>query len=200
MPVLKSADCGNRLIASERGGHKYAMACQCREFSIFEISPVVFVIVSTMVDMATSRRRNAFRIIGVLWGESTRNRWIPLTKGPVMQSFSASLLFLNKLLKISEAMTLMRRHSNLPCEIFLCATYVLCSMSVHHYNGVIMGTIASQITSLTSVYSVVYWDADQRKPQSSASLAFVRGIHRGPVNSPHKWLRGNVSIWWRHHA
>ena len=48
-------------------------------------------------------------------------------------------------------------------------------------------TIASQITSLTIVYSTVYSDADQRKHQSSASLAFVRGIHRGPVNSPHKW-------------
>ena len=55
-----------------------------------------------------------------------------------------------------------------------------------HYNDVIMGTIASQITSLTIVYSIVYSDADQRKQQSSASLAFVRGIHRGPVNSPHK--------------
>ena len=50
-----------------------------------------------------------------------------------------------------------------------------------------MGAIASQITSLTIVYSIVYSDADQRKHQSSASLAFVRGIHRGPVNSPHKW-------------
>ena len=50
-----------------------------------------------------------------------------------------------------------------------------------------MGTISSQITSLTIVYSTVYSDADQRKHQSSASLAFVRGIHRGPVNSPHKW-------------
>ena len=50
-----------------------------------------------------------------------------------------------------------------------------------------MGAIASQITSLTIVYSTVYSDADQRKNQSSASLAFVRGIHRGPVNSPHKW-------------
>ena len=30
-------------------------------------------------------------------------------------------------------------------------------------------------------------NADQRKYQSSASLAFVRGIHRSPVNSPHKW-------------
>ena len=50
-----------------------------------------------------------------------------------------------------------------------------------------MGTIASQITSLTIVYSTVYSEIDQRKHQSSASLAFVRGIHRGPVNSPHKW-------------
>ena len=50
-----------------------------------------------------------------------------------------------------------------------------------------MGTIGSQITSLTIVYSTVYWGSDQSKHQSSASLAFVRGIHRGPVNSPHKW-------------
>ena len=50
-----------------------------------------------------------------------------------------------------------------------------------------MGTIASQITTPMIVYSTIYSDADQRKHQSSASLAFVRGIHRGPVNSPHKW-------------
>ena len=56
-----------------------------------------------------------------------------------------------------------------------------------HYHYVIMGAIASQITSLTIVYSFVYSDVDQRKHQSSASLAFVRGIHRGPLNSPHKW-------------
>ena len=49
-----------------------------------------------------------------------------------------------------------------------------------------MGAIASQITSLTVVYSTVYSDAHQIKHQSSASLAFVRGIHRGPVNSLHK--------------
>ena len=59
--------------------------------------------------------------------------------------------------------------------------------SEYHYNDVIMGAIASQITSLTIVYSTVYSDADQRKHQSFASLAFVRGIHRGPVNSRHKW-------------
>ena len=58
---------------------------------------------------------------------------------------------------------------------------------LQHYNDVIMGAIASQITSLTIVCSVVYSDEDQGKHQSSASLAFVWGIHRGPVNSPHKW-------------
>ena len=84
-----------------------------------------------------------------------------------------------------------------------------------HYDDVKMGAIASLITSLTTVYSTVYSDADQRKHQSSASLAFVWGIHRGPmnspafvwgihrepVNSPHKWpvTRDNFSIWWRHH-
>ena len=46
--------------------------------------------------------------------------------------------------------------------------------------------MASQITSLTVVYSTGYSGSDQRKHQSSASLAFVRGIHRWPVNSPHK--------------
>ena len=56
-----------------------------------------------------------------------------------------------------------------------------------HYRYVIMGTIASQITSLTIAYSTVYSGSDKRKHQSSASLAFVSGIHRGPVNSPHKW-------------
>ena len=55
-----------------------------------------------------------------------------------------------------------------------------------HYDDVIMTAMASQITSLTIVYSIVYSGTDQRKHQSSASLAFVRGIHRGPVNSPHK--------------
>ena len=56
-----------------------------------------------------------------------------------------------------------------------------------HYCDVMIGAIASQITSITIVYSTVYSDADQRKHQSPASLAFVWGIHRGPVKYPHKW-------------
>ena len=55
------------------------------------------------------------------------------------------------------------------------------------YSDIMIGTIASQISSLTTVYSTVYSDTDQSTHQSSASLNFVRGIHRGPVNSPDKW-------------
>ena len=60
--------------------------------------------------------------------------------------------------------------------------------------------MSSQITSLTFVYSTVYSGADQRKHQSSASSAFVRGINRWPVNSPHKGPVTLIIIWWRHHA
>ena len=61
----------------------------------------------------------------------------------------------------------------------------LCSLfPFDHYSDVIMDTVASQITSLTIVYSTVYSDADQRKHESSASLSLV---YRGPLNSPHTW-------------
>ena len=56
-----------------------------------------------------------------------------------------------------------------------------------HYNGAKMSAMASKITGVTLFYSTVYSGTDQRKHQSSASLASVQGIHRWPVNSPHKW-------------
>ena len=76
------------------------------------------------------------------------------------------------------------RHDILPRYLSLW-THLL--ISCHHYNDIIMGAKASQITSLTIAYSTVYSGTDQRKHQSSASLAIVRGIHRWPVNSPHRW-------------
>ena len=57
---------------------------------------------------------------------------------------------------------------------------------LQHYSDVMMSATASHITNLAIVYSTVYPGANQRKHQNSASLAFVRGIHRWPVNSPHK--------------
>ena len=56
----------------------------------------------------------------------------------------------------------------------------------NHHNDVIMSAMASQITGITVVYSSVYPGTDQRKHHSSALLAFVKGIHLWPVNSPHK--------------
>ena len=76
-----------------------------------------------------------------------------------------------------------------------------CKTNHIHYDEVIMGTMASQITSLPIVYSTVYSGTDERKYQSSASLAFVWGIYRGPVNSPHKWpVTRKMFHLMRHHA
>ena len=70
-----------------------------------------------------------------------------------------------------------------------------------HYNDVIMGAIASQITSLTIIYSTVYSGADHRKRQSSALLALCAG--NSPVTGEFPAQRAsyaeNLSIWWRHH-
>ena len=62
-----------------------------------------------------------------------------------------------------------------------------------HYIDVIMGTIASHIASVSIVCSTICSGSDQRKHQSSTLLAFVRGIHRWPVDSPHKgWVTRNM--------
>ena len=61
------------------------------------------------------------------------------------------------------------------CSQFATANYKI------HYSNVIMGAMTSQLTGVSIVYSTVCLGADQRKHQSSASLAFVRGIHRWPV-------------------
>ena len=58
---------------------------------------------------------------------------------------------------------------------------------LRHYSDVIIGAIAYQITSLTIDNSTIYLGADHRKHQGSVSLAYVRGIHRWPANSSHKW-------------
>ena len=57
---------------------------------------------------------------------------------------------------------------------------------VDHYSGLIMSTMASQITSMSTACSIVCTCTHQRKHRSSASLAFVRGIHQWLVDSPHK--------------
>ena len=84
-----------------------------------------------------------------------------------------------------------RFNNNIHCLYFLRLQYVfilLYTTVEHtvHYNDVMMGAMVSQITGLTFVHSTAYLGADQRKHRSCSSLAFVRGIHRWPVNFPHK--------------
>ena len=59
--------------------------------------------------------------------------------------------------------------------------------TILHYNDVILSAMASQITSLTIVYSTVYSGADQRNIRVPRYWPFVQGIHRLPVISLHKW-------------
>ena len=93
---------------------------------------------------------------------------------PVTRSFDVSFgISLNKLLTNTRVAGELRRRD-------------VSIMLYTHYADVTMSTMASHITSLTIVYSTVYSGTDQRKYQSSASLTFVRGIHRWPVNSPRK--------------
>ena len=77
---------------------------------------------------------------------------------------------------------LWHKHSLYWCLFYICAIIT----TYFHYNVVIMSAMVSQTTSFMIVYSTVYSGTDQRKHQSSASLAFVRGIHWWLVNSPHK--------------
>ena len=62
----------------------------------------------------------------------------------------------------------------------------LANVDLTHYSDVIMSVMAIQIIRLTIVNLTVCPAADQRKHQSSAALAFVRGIPQWPVNSPPK--------------
>ena len=128
--------------------------------------------------------------------------WDVWTMGVILNSHFAWMttcvgMYFNDYICIHVYKCMMKKHSNTKqhgeiIEMIFCRINLLFSTHVHftrrmHYDDVRMGAIASQITSLTIIYSIVYSDADQRKHQSSASLAFVWGIHRGPVNFPHKW-------------
>ena len=153
--------------------------------------------------MMTSSNRNIFRVTGLCAGNSLVTGEFS-SQRPVTRSFD---IFFD--LRLNERLskryrrwwfgTLSRsfwRHGNVWMYLFQNQPHPnalrqpwphVTIMATAHYDDVIMGAIVSLITSLRIVYSTVYSDADQRKHQSSVSLAFVWGIHRGPVISPRKW-------------
>ena len=65
-------------------------------------------------------------------------------------------------------------------------SFELINRNSDHCSDIIMSAMTSQITSVSIVCSTVCSRVDQRKYQISASLSFVRGIQRSPVDSPHK--------------
>ena len=77
-------------------------------------------------------------------------------------------------------------HSYIPCFCLIIWLVSILAQLYHNYSEVTMSAMASQFTGISMVYATVCSCADQRKHQSSASLAFMRGIHRSPVISPHK--------------
>ena len=99
------------------------------------------------------------------------------------------IMTLAELIQITQHLTLRPSDPTVHCKI-------LPKSLIAHYGDVMMSTIASQITSLAIVFSTVY--SDQRKHQSSASLAFVWEL-TGEFPAQTASYAQNVSIWWRHH-
>ena len=149
------------------------------------------------VASATWLRRNA-RVQGISIVQAG-NWWIPLTRdqscGEIFHvmtirewhpsPFSRMLSIFNRIPKLNKAYLI--TPSSPVSTVYRCiARYTMEQSAWGHYCDVIISVMASQITSLAIVKSIVYSGADQRKHQSSALLAFVRGIHRCTVNCPHK--------------
>ena len=89
-------------------------------------------------------------------------------------------------LKLTGAKSLENHDDVINWKHFPCYWPFVRESTGHPYSDIVMSATASQITGVSIVYSTVCSYADQRKHQSSASLTFVRGIHRSSVNSPHK--------------
>ena len=132
--------------------------------------------------------------------------------------FNGSLIYIKHILLISNNLDQIWFWKKIPitfsqgCTLYSIGNHVLTVMKNRENNGtvgiglveqshcsdVIMSEIVSQITGVSIVCSAVCSGADQRKYQSSALLAFVRGIHWWPVDSSQRASKvENVSIWWR---
>ena len=158
----------------------------------------LMVVHSTVYSDADQRKHQGSASLAFVWGIH-RDRWIPRTKGQLrgkcFHLMTSSCLATASYRRIDTGPRLDRyvfcRLIENWCIWIRLINISWCNcvtMFIMYYRDVTVGAITFLITSLTSVYSTVHSGADQRKHQSSASLAFVRGIHWGPVNSPHEWL------------
>ena len=125
------------------------------------------VVNSTVYSDVDQRKHQSSASLAFVWGIH-RDRWIPRTKGQLRGKWFHLMT------------SSWWRHDMVRVSVLL----FLCRESDGQYNDVIISAMASQITSLMIVFSTIYLGADQRKHQSSESLAFVRGIHRWPEMFP----------------
>ena len=133
---------------------------------------------------------SAWKIIFELVRGIDRSRWTPLIKGQlcIVVAFPGRNNLFNKQSRCRWFATPWRSpvmhqlHQMLKDSLsfgWVCSDHI-------HYSDVIMSAMASQITGVSIVYSTVCSGTDQRKHQSSTSLAFVKVSHWWLVNSPHK--------------
>ena len=180
------------------------------------------IVYSTVYSDADQRKHQNSASLAFLWGIH-RDRWIPLTKGqlrgkcfhlmtsPWSRNGWVNILSMYRLPVCRYHNNGNKKHSLyrlFNTKLFIPWT----NDGIFHYSDVIMGAMSSQMTGVSIVCTTVCSGADQRKHQSSASLAFVRGIHRSQVNSPHKgpvtgklsplddvimrnWTSGNKFLW-----
>ena len=89
-----------------------------------------------------------------------------------------------------------------PCGSHTGPVRVRWDMKNIHYGDVTMGVIASQITSLTIVYSTVYSDADKKKPSKLrvTGLCVWKSPRTGEFPAQMASNAENDSIWWSHHV
>ena len=134
-----------------------------------------------------TKTKSKIHITVFLWWESTGDRWSPMAKDQLCDSVSISWCCYGAIGWMNHMYAYIYMQSKVCRRKQIKHVNVLYVQHQHlHHNDIIMSAMASQITSLTIVYSIAYLGADQRKHQRSASLAFVGGMHRWPVNSVHK--------------
>ena len=131
--------------------------------------------------------------------ETTGGRWIPSKQGSVAQSLDAFIsINMNKLLIQQSSYQCLRNIVNAESFMHVLpdSEWPVCKLSKHwlwnatHYNDVIMGVIASQITSLTIVYSTVYSGADPKKNMKATRHCPLCGEFTGDG-----WIPGTNGQW-----
>ena len=159
-----------------------------------ELSCQWFAMSWSSCDVTVMRNPHTSKMASLSWISLQKCQWLNLSLPCSSQPFHTQ--FMSSALKSSE----ISFHSNLEFYGLIKSQFCTCHNNstampwanfwhccvFFHYCDFLMGAATSHITSLTIVYSAVYSGTDQRKHQSSALLAFVRGIHRVPVNSLHK--------------